>query len=87
MQKIIFVSENVRKEVEEYMRSSEGLFCSDYVDYCQNVADEFSIGASDAECIYDDLFVNTRREWECADQYDEDDIKYDEADDYYYVED
>lgn len=87
MQKIIFVSENVRKEVEEYMRSSEGLFCSDYVDYCQTVADEFNIGASDAECIYDDLFVNTERVWECAENFDEDRIKYDEADDFYYVED
>ena len=85
MQKVIFVSEDKREEVEEHMESTQGLFNCDYIDYCQHVADTFKIDSSDAEAIYDDLFVNTERQYECAELYDEDSIRYDSNEDFYYV--
>lgn len=86
MQKVIFLTESQREELEDFFENDDKDI-EEYDDYCAEVADFFSLDASDVEKVYDDLFVNTKRVWECAENYDEDDIKYDEADDFYYVED
>ena len=86
MQKVIFLTESQREELEDFFENDDKDI-EEYDDYCAEVADFFSLDASDVEKVYDDLFVNTKRVWECAENYDEDSIKYDEADDFYYVED
>lgn len=86
MQKVIFLTESQREELEDFLEN-DNRDIEEYDYYCSEVADHFGLDAADVEKVYDDLFVNTERVWECADQYDEDDIKYDEADDFYYVED
>ena len=86
MQKVIFLTESQREELEDFLKN-DNRDIEEYDYYCSEVADHFGLDAADVEKVYDDLFVNTERVWECADQYDEDDIKYDEADDFYYVED
>ena len=87
MQKVFFLTEAQREELEEFFQTDDDRDIEEYDYYCAEVADRFGLDASDVEKVYDDLFVNTVQVWECADQYDEDDIKYDEADDFYYVED
>ena len=86
MQKVIFLTESQREELEDFLEN-DNRDIEEYDYYCSEVADHFGLDAADVEKVYDDLFVNTERVWECVDQYDEDDIKYDEADDFYYVED
>lgn len=86
MQKVIFLTESQREELEDFFENDDKDI-EEYDDYCAEVADYFSLDASDVEKVYDDLFVNTERVWECAENFDEDRIKYDEADDFYYVED
>ena len=86
MQKVIFLTESQREELEDFLENDDKDI-EEYDYYCAEVADYFSLDASDVEKVYDDLFVNTERVWECAENFDEDRIKYDEADDFYYVED
>lgn len=85
MQKVFFLTEAQREELEEFLENDDR-DVEEYDYYCSEVADHFGLDASDVEKVYDDLFVNTERVWECAEYYDEDDIKYDEADDFYYVD-
>ena len=86
MQKVIFLTESQREELEDFLENDDRDI-EEYDYYCSEVADHFGLDAADVEKVYDDLFVNTVRVWECAENYDEDDIKYDDCDDFYYVED
>ena len=86
MQKVIFLTESQREELEDFFENDDPNI-QEYDYYCSEVADHFGLDAADVEKVYDDLFVNTVRVWECAENYDEDDIKYDDCDDFYYVED
>ena len=86
MQKVIFLTESQREELEDFLENDDRNI-EEYDYYCSEVATHFGLDAADVEKVYDDLFVNTVRVWECAENYDEDDIKYDDCDDFYYVED
>ena len=86
MQKVIFLTESQREELEDFLENDDRNI-EEYDYYCAEVATHFGLDAADVEKVYDDLFVNTVRVWECAENYDEDDIKYDDCDDFYYVED
>ena len=86
MQKVIFLTESQREELEDFLETDDKDI-EEYDYYCAEVADRFGLDAADVEKVYDDMFVNTKRVWECAENYDEDDIKYDDCDDFYYVED
>lgn len=86
MQKVIFLTESQREELEDFLENDDRNI-EEYDYYCSEVAEHFGLDAADVEKVYDDLFVNTVRVWECAENYDEDDIQYDDCDDFYYVED
>lgn len=90
--KILNMSYEEREEIEEALRKIVEIIQRenqdtgfDYIDVCSTVADLCHADSLEVEHIYDDLYVNNHQEWDCIDQYDEDELDWDEENDCYKV--
>lgn len=85
--KILNISYAKRIEIEEALEKAQENQCygEEYLYICEGVADECDVSNLVVEHIYDDLYVNNYQEWDCIDQYDEDELDWDEENDCYKV--
>lgn len=85
--KILNIGYKKRIQIEKALEDAMESHCDgeDYIYICEGVADECKADSLVVEHIFDDLYVNNHQEWDCKDQYDEDELLWDDDENCYIV--